>query len=66
MFFFIFNPETEPKDSTLITTPEEPARKAAEVPRASSPVPIKGDQILHKELLAETGLKIKGKVRLWQ
>jgi len=50
-------------DSTLIT-PDEPARKATEVPRASSPSPIKADQILHKELLAQTGLEITGKVRL--
>lgn len=60
---FLFNPETEPKDPTLIT-PEEPAHRATEVPRASSPAPIKADQILHKELLVETGLEIKGKVRL--
>ena len=62
---FLFNPETEPKDSTLIT-PEEPARKAAEAPRASSPAPIKADQILHKELLAEPGLEVKRKVKLWR
>lgn len=58
---FLFNPETELKDSTLMTTEE-----AVEAPRASSPAPIKADQILHNELLGETGLEIKGKVRLWQ
>ena len=59
---FLFNPETEPKaDSTLMTTEE-----AAEAPRASSPAPIKADQILHKELLGKTGWEIKGKVRLCQ
>lgn len=44
-------------------TPEQPTRRATEVPRASSPAPIKADQILHKELLAETGLEVEGKVR---
>lgn len=58
---FLFNPETEPMDSALITTEE-----AVEAPRASSPAQIKADQILHKERLGETGLEIKGKVRLWQ
>lgn len=53
---------SEHEDSALIT-PEQPAPRATEVPRASSPATLKADQILHKELLAETGLEVEGKVR---
>lgn len=52
------------KDSSLIA-PEKPAKTLSELPRASSPAPIKADQILHKELLADTGLQIEGKVRFY-
>lgn len=55
---------SEHKDSAVVT-PEQPAPRATEVPRASSPASIKADQILHKELLAETGLEVAGKVRFY-
>lgn len=60
---FLFNPEysSEHKDTSVITQ-EQPTPRATEVPRASSPAPIKADQIYHKELLADTGLEVKGKV----
>ena len=46
-----------------LSPPGDLRKKPAEIPRASSPTPIKVDQILHKELLAETGLPIEGQVR---
>ena len=58
--FFFYLPES--KDIAL-SSAESPIKKLTEVPRASSPAPIKADQILHKELLAETGLQVEGKVR---
>lgn len=65
-FFFVissvsvFFPESE---IAVLSSPGVLREKPAEIPRASSPTPIKVDQILHKELLAETGLPIEGQVR---
>ena len=55
-----FSPESE---IAVLSPPGGLREKPAEIPRASSPTPIKVDQILHKELLAETGLSIEGQVR---
>lgn len=56
----VFFPESE---IAVLSSPGVLREKPAEIPRASSPTPIKVDQILHKELLAETGLSIEGQVR---
>lgn len=56
----VFFPESE---IAVLSRPGVLREKPAEIPRASSPTPIKVDQILHKELLAETGLSIEGQVR---
>lgn len=55
-----FFPESE---IAVLSPPGVIREKPAEIPRASSPTPIKVDQILHKELLAETGRPIEGQVR---
>ena len=56
----VFFPESE---IAVLSPPGVLREKQEEIPRASSPTPIKVDQILHKELLAETGLPIDGQVR---
>ena len=55
-----FSPESE---IPTLSPPGDLRKKPAEIPRASSPTPIKVDQILHKELLPEACLPIEGQVR---